>query len=729
MANNTELIEGPGLNLVPDPLLPKVSVEVDPAAVVMRELLNDAASPSGGAGAIKHNGALTYPIGSVGNVINDILAALGAGPGGSIAGASAYVHIRFSNDGGVTFTAGGGTTPGSYLGIYSSNNPTASNSVSAYIWVLIRGPQGATGPQGSQGPQGPQGTQGIPGPVGPSGLRTYFHVAYAESADGTVGFNQVGGTYIGTYSDTNPVDSSSPAAYVWRLFRGAQGPNGTQGIPGTPGANGQTPYLHIKYSNDGGTSFTANNGEDPGTWRGEYVDFNAADSNSPNAYTWVKVEGPQGAAGATGPAGPAGIQGPQGPQGIPGAAGATGPQGQTSYFHTAYASSSDGTVGFNFSSGLYIGTYVDFTPANSTNPASYTWRLFQGAQGPQGAQGIPGLNGANGQNQYLHIKYSNDGGASFTASAGETPGAFIGMYVDTTPADSTTPAAYTWALIQGSQGLQGVPGPAGSTGQPSYLHIKWSNDGGSTFTGNGGEDPGPFIGVVTNSNPVKPTTVIAYQWSLVRGPQGLQGIPGPAGANGQASYTHFKWSNDGGATFTGNGGEDPGRWLGVAVDSNPADPVSASAYTWTPVAVSELPGPATQLGYLRGYGEGYGSNGVVEALGYVEFRSDGSIWANNGANPGSKIGDWFTPNSSTQPPGTQHEILFTSDGGSPQGSPALGVWGSMSQSRYVSLLVTTTSLAYGSAAGSVYIRRASDNVTVASGDFAVSAYAQSGIAP
>ena len=30
------------------------------------------------------------------------------------------------------------------------------------------------------------------------------------------------------------------------------------------GEDGKTSYLHIKYSNDGGVTFTGNNGEDPG---------------------------------------------------------------------------------------------------------------------------------------------------------------------------------------------------------------------------------------------------------------------------------------------------------------------------------------------------------------------------------------------------------------------------------------------------------------------------------
>ena len=93
------------------------------------------------------------------------------------------------------------------------------------------------------------------------------------------------------------------------------------------------------------------------------------------------------------------IKGADGADGIPGAKGA---DGRTSYFHTAWADDVSGQSGFTVSGGdgkKYIGTYSDFTQADSTNPADYNWALFkgsdgatgpQGPQGPQGVQGTPG---------------------------------------------------------------------------------------------------------------------------------------------------------------------------------------------------------------------------------------------------------------------------------------------------------------------------------------------------
>lgn len=63
---------------------------------------------------------------------------------------------------------------------------------------------------------------------------------------------------------------------------------------GNEGQPGKNAYIHIKFSNDGGKSFTSNNGEDAGEWLGQYVDQNAIDSNDVSDYTWVKIVGEDG---------------------------------------------------------------------------------------------------------------------------------------------------------------------------------------------------------------------------------------------------------------------------------------------------------------------------------------------------------------------------------------------------------------------------------------------------
>lgn len=136
-----------------------------------------------------------------------------------------------------------------------------------------------------------------------------------------------------------------------------------------------------------------------------------------------------------------------------GATGATGADGKTSYFHIKYAPVQNPTASqMTETPNVFIGTYVDFILTDSTDPKKYTWYRFQGLQGPEGNQGIPGVNGTNGQTSYLHIKYSNDGGKTFTANTGETPGDYIGQYVDFVQADSTDPKRYSWSKTKGETG-------------------------------------------------------------------------------------------------------------------------------------------------------------------------------------------------------------------------------------------------------------------------------------
>lgn len=160
-----------------------------------------------------------------------------------------------------------------------------------------------------------------------------------------------------------------------------------------------------------------------------------------------------GAKGDKGDRGLQGIQGEKGEQGVPGKDG----DGKTSYFHIKYSSVANPTSSYQMSEtpDVYIGTYVDFDPSDSTDPSKYTWYRFQGLQGEKGEQGIPGV-GTDGKTSYLHIKYSDDGGRTFTSYNGETVGDYIGTYTDFNPTDSHDVGSYTWAKIKGDQGSEGI---------------------------------------------------------------------------------------------------------------------------------------------------------------------------------------------------------------------------------------------------------------------------------
>lgn len=158
-------------------------------------------------------------------------------------------------------------------------------------WANVGNIQGPIGPDG---PPGADGGAGVQGPPGQDGTSTYFHVRYSQSIDGSnMTPGATGALYMGTCVTTNPTGPTEPSAYTWALIKGLDGVpgvDGDDGIEGPPGTDGQTSYLHIKYSNDG-LNFSANNGETPAAWVGTLVNFTQLDSTVFADYTWKKIEG------------------------------------------------------------------------------------------------------------------------------------------------------------------------------------------------------------------------------------------------------------------------------------------------------------------------------------------------------------------------------------------------------------------------------------------------------
>lgn len=305
---------------------------------------------------------------------------------------------------------------------------------------------------------------------------------------------------------------------------GAQGP---QGVPGKDGANGVTYYTWIRYADDANGSGISNNPTGKKYIGFAYNKTTATESNTPSDYTWSLIQGEKGDKGDKGDPGQQGLQGLQGEkgeQGIPGTPGANGADGKTTYFHIKYAPVQNPTAAqMTETPSDYIGTYVDYTQADSTDPSKYTWARFKGLQGADGSQGIPGKNGADGKTSYLHIKYSNDGGKTLTPAAGglaigETPGDYIGQYTDFTQADSTDVTKYTWSKIKGDQG---VPGVKGADGTQYYTWIKYSDNADGTGMYDTPNALTKYIGIAVNkTTQTESNNKADYTWSQFKGDDG-----------------------------------------------------------------------------------------------------------------------------------------------------------------------------------------------------------------
>ena len=143
-----------------------------------------------------------------------------------------------------------------------------------------------------------------------------------------------------------------------------------QNIKGAKGNDGEKAYLHVKYSDDGGATFTANYGEDAGKWIGTYSDDNETDSMRVSDYTWVKIRGDEVTTTKTGSTTKILVNGTESAQVYDG-----------TIIHLAWADSADGTDGFStsVSSGKkYLGSYADSSQVGSQNPSDYNWSLIKG---------------------------------------------------------------------------------------------------------------------------------------------------------------------------------------------------------------------------------------------------------------------------------------------------------------------------------------------------------------
>ena len=154
--------------------------------------------------------------------------------------------------------------------------------------------------QGEKGEQGVPGKDGKDGTNGVDGKTSYFHIKYSSVANPTSSsqMTETPSTYIGTYVDYEPNDSTDPKKYTWSKFEGS---DGKDGIAGTNGTDGKTYYLHIAYANsaDGKTGFSVSDGTNK-LYIGQYTDTAKTDSTDPTKYTWSKIKGETGADGKPG---------------------------------------------------------------------------------------------------------------------------------------------------------------------------------------------------------------------------------------------------------------------------------------------------------------------------------------------------------------------------------------------------------------------------------------------
>lgn len=143
--------------------------------------------------------------------------------------------------------------------------------------------------------------------------------------------------------------------------------------------------------------------------------------------------------------------------------------------------------------------------------------------GAYGDKGLPGSSGSDGRTSYVHIKFSDIPNPQYSYQIKESPGKYIGIYVDFEELDSTSPSRYTWTQFMGDNGQDGKDGVGvpGADGKTSYVHFAYANsaDGRTGFSTTDSTNKlyiGQYVDYVQNDS----TDPARYSWTRIKGEDG-----------------------------------------------------------------------------------------------------------------------------------------------------------------------------------------------------------------
>ena len=446
--------------------------------------------------------------------------------------------------------------------------PKAPDNPDEYTWALCRGEDGENGVNGvsvasivTQQSTTSGGTNTIVVTL-TDGTTAEFQVQNGRDGQNGENGKQVRYQYSADMKNWHDIYDAGNDIYRRESFDGQIWDTGYQfiGQNGTNGAPGTSTYFHVRYSNDGGKSFTANQGETLGDYIGTYVDHIEADSDNVNDYKWSKINAMDGDEGTDGKSTYFYVKFSPNPNGIPmyespeqtteeikymGVCSVTfestempkAPESASAYTWTKCKgeNGADGRqVQYQYSSDG-VRWHNDYNDgSNGTAADKYRRESFDGKTWGAGYQFVAadGHPGDNGSSSYLHIKYSNDGGANFTDPNGNPPGEilgdYIGIYVDDSPIDADDPDYYEWKRIKGE---------VGANGDSCYFHVKFSPSANGKYGNrpmmydtpedavkNGIDEADvKYMGVCSSSSPDAPTNPDEYTWTKCRGDDGQNG--------------------------------------------------------------------------------------------------------------------------------------------------------------------------------------------------------------
>lgn len=268
-------------------------------------------------------------------------------------GVSSFTHIAYSNsaDGSKDFSTSNSNRE--YIGIYVDSNKTDSENYKAYKWSKIKGLDGKNGIAGKNG----VGIKSTDISYGLSNSETKEPTSWTKAVP-----NLIKGKYLWTKTVWKYTDNTSETGYT-KTYIAKDGNTGKNGIAGKDGVGIKSTTITYAKSKSGTSAPTSGwTSKVPSTSSGDFLwtkmVWNYTDNTSETGYSVSKI-------------------GKDGTQGIPGKAGA---DGKTPYLHIAYSNSADGSKDFSVtdSDRDYIGTYTDFSKADSTDYKKYSWSKIKG---------------------------------------------------------------------------------------------------------------------------------------------------------------------------------------------------------------------------------------------------------------------------------------------------------------------------------------------------------------
>lgn len=440
-------------------------------------------------------------------------------------GQGQYIHVAYSDDGGVTLTAENGTTPGKYIGIVVTNTNERPLTASSYTWSKFAGDDGFG--------------------------YEYIYMLTADATAPNVPIGQNVDEHVPSGWSDDPLDVSAEYPYCWMCSR--KKVSGVWSAWAGSATNAGKAALFAKYGRDGVNGQDGRDGADGVSPNTSFKSIVFKRSNS-------EPETPTGGSYAS-PV-PSGWS-----DGVP--------SGSEQLWMSTRMFSSDGEtpqqaewtepvavtdteyMDYEFSSvEENPGTPAKATPtSNNTNPnwsntatENTIWMAmrkvvngeYSGSWNVVRIKGEPGADGTS-----ITIK-GTLADASSLPSGGNTAG----------DAYLINGHLYVWDGDSWEDAGQ-IQGPAGEDGQTPYLHIRYSNDGGQTFTANNGATPGSYIGMYWDYNSADSNQVADYApWRQWKGADGFgyeyifkltasSSAPAVPSANSQADdYVPSGWTDN-----------------------------------------------------------------------------------------------------------------------------------------------------------------------------------------